>query len=126
MKTEKRLYMDDKGIPKNYTIMTATDDRIEQYLVFSLNLVASPGLKALDKLMKKYLFKRFNLQVEDLTEKWESQCWNCIKKSKDLKRCSGCKQALYCSTQCQRAYRKVDKVLDYERRNYDTNNCYIW
>lgn len=101
----------------SYKILSSTEKSIEQYL--SNQMVVEENywsLKLLDTLMRSYLKSTFDLNVIDLAEKWSKRCYNCEKKSNNLKRCSFCKWAKYCSKECQRAYRHVDKVFDYERK----------
>ena len=37
----------------------------------------------------------------------ETECSFCYKKSKDLKRCMGCKKVFYCSTFCQQRHWRI-------------------
>jgi len=64
------------------------------------NTMTNPGTWIYDKLMRSYLKKEFNIEVEPVQSEMSRCCWNCGQEKDNLKTCSGCKLAKYCDKNC--------------------------
>ena len=60
----------------------------------------NPGTWIYDKLMRIYLKKEFNVDIESVENEMSKICWNCGLEEGNLKTCSGCKIAQYCDKTC--------------------------
>ena len=100
-------------------ITNDTDDQklIEKYLVFALECIGlNPSVKMYDLRMRNYLKNQFQIEVQDLVEKWAKKCWTCCREdiTEELLKCTECKLAKYCGKQCQKSDWKAHKLLHKE------------
>lgn len=108
---EKRLPAgEQRQIYRDMKIVAETNSGFEKLAISSFR--SPTRLRLWKALMTGFLKKEFNLDVPDLVEKWENQCWTCDLKSDNLSRCSICQTAKYCGKNCQMADRKFDEILD--------------
>lgn len=101
---------DNREAMSDIKIVAATKDGFEK--VGITNLKGRTRFRLWNALMTKYLREEFSLEVPNLVEKWDNQCWTCGEKSVNLKQCSKCEHAKYCGRACQIAGRKFDKLMD--------------
>ena len=61
------------------------------------------GIHVYDKLMRFYIREEFGVEVPSIAEEMKNVCWNCGEsfKQEELKKCSKCQVARYCSRDCQ-------------------------
>ena len=62
--------------------------------------ITNPGTLIYDKLMRIYIKKEFNIDIESVETKMSKVCWSCGIGSTSLKSCSGCTMAKYCDKKC--------------------------
>ena len=130
-KTKLKLYLGQEDglantVVHNYRIFRdyGNNDHVEKFVVFAFDCVElNPSVKFYDILMRDYLKSKFNIEPEDLHSKWATRCWSCSSEAanvSDLKTCSKCKRAKYCSRECQSGdwgrHKLLHKELDLTRR----------
>jgi len=86
--------------------------------------VTNPGTWIYDRLMRIYLKKKFNVEIEPIDDEMSKICWNCGKDAENLKTCSGCQIAKYCDKNCitkdwKKMHNMMHKVLKMG------NNCAV-
>ena len=71
-------------------------DKYLTYIKSNINLQPAPFVY--DNLMREFIYA---IRVPDVVQEMNNKCWQCEKRVPDLKRCSKCKIARYCSVECQ-------------------------
>ena len=98
---------------ENERILYSPDDQMERHIVLYNTLHVNGPFKnhMYDVVMRKYIKEKYGVEIESLIQKWRKLCWECGKPSEDLKKCSKCKLALYCSKFCQiKDWKKAHKL----------------
>ena len=62
--------------------------------------VTNPGTLIYDKLMRTFIKREFNVDIDSLENEMSKVCWNCGLNSVNLQTCSGCQFAKYCDKKC--------------------------
>lgn len=90
----------------------ANDRNIEKYLAAKIYFrQVNPNMMMYHSLMVVWLYTDFHVHPENLEEKWLTRCWGCHEVKPNLKSCTVCKCAKYCSKTCQEEDWKAHKVL---------------
>ena len=96
---------------KNLRLVCGQDEKMEQRLAYVVTCNFNVGFTLYDIEMRKYIKEKYGVELESLPKKWSRLCWNCFDNKEDLKKCSNCQIAQYCTKDCQRQDWKVHKVL---------------
>lgn len=88
---------------QNERILYSPDEMMERHIVLYNTLHVQGPFKnhMYDVVMRKYIKEKYGVEIESLIQKWRKLCWECGKPSENLKKCSKCKLALYCTKFCQ-------------------------
>ena len=92
------------GVGKaNLRLVCGQDEKMEQHISFSCHIDFSLSfcLDLYDIEMRKYIKRKYGVEIESLTKKWSRLCWKCFEAKSGLKKCSKCLVAQYCNKECQ-------------------------
>jgi len=77
------------------------------------------GIVIYDKLMRKFIKEKFEVEVEDVVEEMIKKCWGCGEGKEKLSACSGCQFARYCGKECiTREWADMHKVMHRVNKKY--------
>ena len=93
-------------------LVCGPDEKMEQKLAYETTCAFRPRLVVYDLMMRNYIKNKYGVEIPSLAEKWHRLCWHCFNPGDDdLKCCSICKIAQYCSKNCQKLDWKIHKEL---------------
>ena len=64
------------------------------------SIVTNPETLIYDHLMRIFIKREFNVEINSVENEMSKICWNCGLGSQSLKQCSGCNFAKYCDKKC--------------------------
>ena len=101
-------------------LVIGRDEKSEQKLAYENSCAFNERRIIYDIEMRKYIKEKYGVEIPTLTEKWSKLCWNCFEAKAELKKCSVCTIAQYCSKECQKKDWKIHKEIhgfeDYLKR----------
>ena len=62
--------------------------------------ITNPGTLIYDKLMRIFIKREFNVEIDSVENEMSKVCWNCGLDRVNLHTCSGCQFAKYCDKKC--------------------------
>ena len=106
------------GVGKaNVRLVLGQDEKMEQKIAFDCHIVDKFDLILYDIEMRRYIKRKYGVEIESLVKKWSRLCWECFEQKADLKKCSKCRIAQYCNKDCQVQDWNIHKKLhDFERQ----------
>ena len=64
---------------------TESELSLNKTIMFNIAMVGvEPGCMIYDKLMRGFISKKFQLEIPDLREEFDSKCWGCGRDSKEI------------------------------------------
>ena len=110
-------------------LVCGPDEKMEQKLAYETTCAFRPRLVVYDLMMRKYIKNKYGIEIPSLAEKWHRLCWNCFAPEDNLKCCSKCKIAQYCSKNCQKLDWQLHKELhkmQIEIERFEFLNLFSW
>ena len=110
-------------------LVCSQDEKMEQKLAYETTCAFRPRLVVYDLMMRKYIKNKYGIEIPSLAEKWHRLCWNCFAPEDNLKCCSKCKIAQYCSKNCQKLDWQLHKELhkmQIEIERFKFLNLFSW
>ena len=102
------------GVGKAHArLVCGQDEKMDQKMSyrFHIDFYHSYCLTLYDIEMRRYIKRKYGVEIESVVKKWSRLCWNCFEQKADLKKCSKCRIAQYCNKECQAQDWTVHKKL---------------
>ena len=103
-------------------LVCTPDEKMEQKLAYETTSGFKPRWIMYDLNMRHYIKTKYGVVIPSLAEKWHRLCWHCFNPGDNLKCCSKCKIAQYCTKNCQKLDWKVHKEVHGVQAQIDFEN----
>ena len=103
-------------------LVCGPDEKMEQKLAYETTCAFRPRLVVYDLMMRNYIKSKYGVEISSLADKWHRLCWHCFNPGDNLKCCSKCKIAQYCTKNCQKLDWKVHKEVHGVQAQIDFEN----
>ena len=103
-------------------LVCTPDEKMEQKLAYETTFAFRCRWVIYDLNMRHYIKTKYGVVIPSLAEKWHRLCWHCFNPGDNLKCCSKCKIAQYCTKNCQKLDWEVHKEVHGVQAQIDFEN----
>ena len=92
-----------QDVIKPVCIQVETESELAQdkTIMFAIAMAGvEPGCMIYDKLMRGFIWSKFQLEIPDLREEFSSKCWGCGRDSKEINQVEGSEKSLKTCSRC--------------------------